>query len=122
MASSPDTSTAFWGLMTRWQVPDAEALVLIDQPPSATGKRARFALTTDQSERLALLREIDRQAGTLHDDVGAWLRAKSRSAAFGRLSPLAHMCRRGKSGIEDVLRHLHAQALSSSLRGPRQGS
>src|SRR5437879_2896681 len=66
MVSGPNTSTAFWELMARWQVPDTEALTLIDQPPGASGKRPRFALTTDQTERLALLREIDRHASALY--------------------------------------------------------
>jgi hypothetical protein len=51
-ASKPVTGAAFWALMARWDVPDAQALQLIGQPPSASGKRPRFALNPDQVERL----------------------------------------------------------------------
>jgi hypothetical protein len=58
---SKATGRTFWKLMERWNVPDREALELIDYPAGLTknGKRPRFTLTTPQSERLPYLMEID---------------------------------------------------------------
>ena len=62
----PVTGAAFWALMARWVVPDDQALKLIGQPPSPSGKRPRFALTAEQADRLELLRDIDRHATDIH--------------------------------------------------------
>jgi hypothetical protein len=117
----PVTGAAFWALMKRWGVPDDQALELIGQPPSPSGKRPRFALTTEQADRLELLRDIDRHATDIHQDAGAWLRRPNRSTVFGGRSPIAYMAREGKGGIEDVLRHLHMLAFGGSLAEKRNG-
>ena len=116
----PVTGAAFWALMARWGVPDAQALELIGQPPSPSGRRPRFALTTEQAERLELLRDIDRHATDIHQDAGAWLRRPNRSTVFGGRSPIAYMAREGRGGIEDVLRHLHMLAFGGSLAEKRR--
>jgi uncharacterized protein (DUF2384 family) len=116
------TAAAFWALMQRWGVPDDQALQLIDQPPSKSGKRPRFSLSADQAERLQLLREIDQQAIDLyHRDAGNWLRRPNSSTLFGRRSPLAFMVREGRGGIEAVLRHLHKMAFGGSVAEKRRG-
>ena len=114
------TGAAFWALMKRWDVPDDQALELIGQPPSPSGKRPRFALTTEQADRLELLRDIDRNATDIHQDAGAWLRRPNRSTMFGGRSPIAYMAREARGGIEDVLRHLHVLAFGQSLAEKRR--
>ena len=116
----PVTGAAFWALMKRWSIPDAQALEMIGQPPSPSGKRPRFALTTEQADRLELLRDIDRHATDIHQDAGAWLRRPNRSTVFGGRSPIAYMAREGRGGIEDVLRHPHMLAFGGSLAEKRR--
>ena len=50
---------------------DGFLMSLDSQAPSASGKRPRFALSAEQAERLALLREIDQQATETYQDAGA---------------------------------------------------
>ena len=52
----------FWALLNRWGVSDVHAEKIIGQPP---GTRLARSLTKDQSERLEMLREIDRLAAEL---------------------------------------------------------
>ena len=106
--------------MKRWAIHDAQALELIGQRPSPSGKHPRFALTAEQAERLDLLRDIDRHATDIHQDAGAWLRRPNRSTVFGGRSPIAYMAGEGRGGIEDVLRHLHMLAFSGSLAEKRR--
>jgi uncharacterized protein (DUF2384 family) len=114
-ASGPVTGSAFWALMARWDVPDAQALQLIGQPPSASGKRPRFALNPDQAERLALLREVDRHATDIYQDAAGWLQRVNRSTMFGGRSPVDYMARKGREGIEAVLVHLNKMTFSGSV-------
>jgi hypothetical protein len=97
--------------MDRWNIPDKEALRLINYPAglTKTGKRPRFALTTPQSERLAYLMEIDANLRTLSGDAGGWL--TRRNAALGA-TPLDLMIRRGMPGIRSG-----ACAVGQSERG-----
>jgi hypothetical protein len=107
--------------MQHWGVPDDQAMQLIDQAPSASGKRPEFALTTDQAERLEMLREIDRHAGDVYQEAGGWLRRSNPSLVFAGLSPLAYMIRDGRDGIETVLRRVHMIASGRSLADKRRG-
>jgi hypothetical protein len=106
--------------MDRWGIPDDQALRLIDRPPSASGKRPQFALSTDQAERLDLLREIDLYASGVYQEAGGWLRRSNPSPIFAGLSPLAYMIRDGRDGIETVLRRVHLMALGRSLADKRR--
>ena len=69
--------------MARWGLPIDQALQLIDQPASASGKRPGFAFTAEQTERLAMLLEIDQLATDVYRDAGAWLNRPNRSTVFG---------------------------------------
>lgn len=111
--SPPVAYNTFWALMEHWDVPDLQALKLIDQAPNASGKRPRFALSIDQVARLSLLSEIDRHAGALYRDPGEWLRRPNRSAVFNGRSPLDHMLRWGVAGFDYVLLHLDMMARGS---------
>ncbi len=115
------TGAAFWALMAKWQVPDPQALQLIDHPPSPSGKRPRFALTTDQARRLAVLREIDVHLPDVAGGAG-WLHRSSRAPPFHGKSPLAYMAAGGMPALEGVLRHLGLAALKQSLAASPQGN
>jgi uncharacterized protein (DUF2384 family) len=114
-AFKPVTGAAFWTLMATWGIPDVQALQLIGQPSSASGKRPRFALNPDQAERLELLREVDRHATDIYQDAAGWLRRVSRSTMFGGRSPVDYMAREGRRGIEAVLLHLNKMTFSGSV-------
>jgi uncharacterized protein (DUF2384 family) len=114
-ASRPVTGAAFWALMARWGVPDVQALQLVGQPPSASGKRPRFALNPDQAERLEMLREVDRHATDIYQDAGQWLRRPNQTTMFAGMPPIALMAQEGREGIEAVLRHLNKMTFSGSV-------
>jgi uncharacterized protein (DUF2384 family) len=101
--------------MARWGIPDYQALQLIGQPPSASSKRPRFALTPDQTERLEMLREVDRHATDIYQDAGEWVRRVNRSTMFAGKPPIAPMVQEGREGIEAVLRHLNRMTFSGSM-------
>ena len=65
---SQATSKAFWALTDRWHVPDDKPLQLLDHVGSltATGRRLRFAMTSDEVKRFAYLTEIDATARAGH--------------------------------------------------------
>ena len=114
-ASKQITGAAFWALMARWGIPDDQALKLIDHAPGASDKRPRFALTSEQAERLDLLREIDRHAADIYDDAGEWLRRPNRSTMFSGKPPVFLMATEGREGIEAVLRYLNKMTFSGSV-------
>jgi uncharacterized protein (DUF2384 family) len=114
-APKPVSGAAFWELMARWGVSDAEALQLIGQPPSASGKRPRFALNPDQAERLEMLREVDRHATDIYQDAGEWLRRPNQTTMFAGMPPITLMAQEGREGIEAVLRHLNKMTFSGSV-------
>ncbi len=114
-APKPVTAAAFWALMARWDVPDAEALQLIGQPASASGKRPRFALNPDQADRLGMLREVDHHATDIYQDAGEWLRRPIQTTMFAGMPPITLMAQEGREGIEAVLRHLNRMTFSGSV-------
>jgi uncharacterized protein (DUF2384 family) len=114
-APKPVSGAAFWELMARWGVSDAEALQLIGQPPSASGKRPRFALNPDQAERLEMLREVDRHATDIYQDAGEWLRRPNQTTMFAGMPSITLMAQEGREGIEAVLRHLNKMTFSGSV-------
>jgi uncharacterized protein (DUF2384 family) len=119
-ASRSVTGAAFWALMARWDVPEDQALQLIDQPASASDKRPRFALSTEQAERLDLLYQIDHTATDIHHSpAGDWLLRPNSSTLFGRCSPIAFMAGGGRPAIEATLRHLQMLAFGGSVAKPR---
>jgi uncharacterized protein (DUF2384 family) len=111
----PGTGASFWDLMARWSIPDTQALQLVGQRPSASGKRPRFALDPEQAERLGMLLEIDRHATDIYQDAGEWVRRVNRSTMFAGMPPIALMAAEGREGIEAVLRHLNKMTFSGSV-------
>lgn len=105
-ALKPATGDAFWALMAHWGVPDAEALQLIGQLPSASGERPGFALNPDQADRLGMLREVDRHAIDIYQDAGEWLRRPNQTTMFAGMPPITLTAQEGREGTEAVLRHL----------------
>ena len=102
----PVVGATFWPLMARWGVPVDQALKLIDHAPSASGKRPQFAFTAEQTDRLAMLLEIDQLAAQVFRDAASWLHGPNRSTVFGNRSPIAMMIRDGETAIAFVLQHL----------------
>lgn len=109
------TSADFWRLMARWNISNASALSLIDHAPSPTSDHPRFALTTDQAERLAMLAEIESLGTSLYGDVGQWLRRPNRAKVFKGRAPAELMAREGRKAIHDVLVYLQKTAMTTAL-------
>jgi len=110
------TGSAFWALMTRWQVPDEVALRLIDGPPmSRTGKRPRFRLVGLQVATYEMLRGIDRHLEDLHGRSVEWLSKPVAAKPFGRKTPVAFMAAGGGDAIGATLRFLEREAFKRSL-------
>jgi hypothetical protein len=115
----PVTGAAFWALMDRWGIPDDQALRLIERPPSASGRRSQFALSTDQAEWLDQLREIDLYASGVYQKAGGWLTAKPKLSVRWPVAACLHDPGR-RDGIETVLRRVHLMALGG--RWPTSGA
>ncbi len=116
---APNTSTAFWELIDGWGLPDDIALKLIGQAASDSGKRPRFALTTEQIDRLALLRQIQEAGSAVHQDVGAWLLRPNRSTVFGGKAPIRLAASQGMPGLEALLAHLQFLTFKGSAAASR---
>jgi hypothetical protein len=116
MAPARSPSAAFWSLMERWNMPDAEALELIEFPGKVgkSGKRPRFRFITKQRRLVSYLLEIDGALGAVGYNV-AWLHRRLRGAPFSGRSPLSYMIEGGEAAIADVLRHLAHAGLKASL-------
>src|SRR5689334_3334531 len=83
------TGAAFWALMARWGVADAQALQLIaGPPPTKTGKRPRFRLVGEQVQTFSLLRAIDQHLTDLYRDPVPFLTTPNRDKPFARKAPI----------------------------------
>ena len=113
-------STAFWTLMDRWQVPDREALALINHPGGLTRKntRPRFRLDGEETARYAALRRLDTALETLGIDPRAWLSTALTADPFRGDTPLAVLRRDGAAGARRLLHGLNRQGLAAGLTGP----
>lgn len=112
------SSAAFWRLIDRLGIPDADALNLIGYPGKlpASGKRPRFRLTTRQTRTASALAEV----GTALEAVGetaAWLHRRNRSTPFSGRAPLALMAAGKDESIGEVIRFLARLALRRSMAG-----
>lgn len=110
---SATSSAGVWALVGRWDIPDEQALLLIDYPGRApsSGKRPRFRLTTKQTRRLAFLREIELNLQTIFGESRSWLNRRQRGPPFAGRTPIEHMIEHGLPGMEDTLRALQKLAL-----------
>jgi hypothetical protein len=113
------SSAAFWSLMGRWRIPDAEALDLIEFPGKLgkSGKRPRFRLITRQQRLLAALLEIEAALTAIGRDA-TWVHKPIRTAPFLGRSPLSYMIEGKEPAIAEVLRDLTRAGLRASLDQP----
>jgi hypothetical protein len=111
------TSRAFWQVVDRLQIADADALASIEYPGkiARTGKRRRFHLTTRQTKLAGYLREIE-AALAAAGQTTAWLRRSIRSAPFSARTPVKLMAEQPGEGAAAVLQFLNRAALRKSLR------
>jgi hypothetical protein len=105
------SSTTFWSMIDRWQVPDDQALELVayEGKLPTTGRRPRFKLSPEQERIVSTLVEIDNALATAGLDC-RWLNRNDSST--GR-TPLDLM-RAG--AMDEVLHSLTQAALRASLR------
>ncbi len=114
-ATAPEaTSAAFWALIDRWEIGDADALALIRQESGLTrkGTRGRFRLVGEPAARYAALRRIDTALEML-GRTPAWLRRPQRASPFDGRSPVATMIA-DPDGIAATIRVLTRQGLSGA--------
>jgi hypothetical protein len=113
------TSSAFWTLLDRWQVPDEPALELLGHAGGLTrkGTRPRFKLAPAEAEALQLLQGIDAGLSRLAQDPARWLRQPLATAPFRGARPLDWMLRHPGQGTRDLAQHLLQAALRASLKG-----
>jgi hypothetical protein len=109
------SSAAFWRLVDRLGIPDADALALIDFPGKlpSSGKRPRFRLTTRQTRQANALAEVAAALETLGEKL-TWLTLKNRGKPFSVLSPLEFMVACDGERISEVMRFLTRLALRKS--------
>jgi hypothetical protein len=111
------TSIAFWQMVDRLQIPDADALELIGYPGKidASGRRPRFRLTTRQTRLAAFLPEIEAALKAVGQEP-VWLRRRNRAAPFSGRAPVRLMAERSGEGAAQVLQFLNRAVLRKSLR------
>jgi hypothetical protein len=111
------SSRAFWELVDRLQIPDANALEVIGYPGKigAAGKRPRFRLSTRQTKLALHLPEIEAALQAIGEPP-SWLRRRNRSAPFSDRAPLEWMAEQGGDGLAGLLRFLNRAVLRKSLR------
>ena len=111
------SSVAFWSLMDRWEVADADALRLLGHPGGLTkkGTRPRFKLAGDEVEAFLGLQEIDTAVDALKLRPSAWLRQPIKEQPFGGTAPLAFLVREALPGMRVVLRFLLQSGLRMSV-------
>jgi hypothetical protein len=101
------TSRAFWEVVDRLQLRDADALRLIDCPDKIKGpyKRPRFHLTLRQAWLAGCLFKIEAalQASSRSPE---WLQKPNRAALFSGRAPIKLMTDRLGEGATEVLRFL----------------
>jgi hypothetical protein len=93
------SSRAFWELVDRLQIPDANALEVIGYPGKigTTGKRPRFRLSTRQTKLALHLPGIEAALQAIGEPP-SWLRRRNRSAPFSGRAPLEWMAEQGAMG------------------------
>jgi hypothetical protein len=110
------TSRAFWQMVDRLGIPDADALDLIDYPGKIgpSGKRPRFRLTTRQTRLAAYLPEIE-AALQAAGQTPAWLQRQNRATPFSGCAPVKLLTERDGEGAAEVLQFLNRAVLRKSL-------
>jgi hypothetical protein len=111
------SSAAFWRLVDRLQLPDAEALELIAYAGKIgpSGKRPRFRLSTRQAHLASYLPEIEVALQAIGEPPG-WLLRSNHSVPFRGCAPIKLMAERGGESMGDVLQFLTRAVLRRSLQ------
>ncbi len=112
-------SAAFWTLMDRWRIGDADALALIGHPGGLTrkGTRPRFRLQGEEAVRFGALRALDLALETLGLAPADWLATGRPDAPLQGDTPLALLTRDGAQGARQLIRMLNRQGLKTALGG-----
>lgn len=117
-AGTPMSGAAFWRLVDRLRIPDAQALDMIGYPGKLpqSGKRPRFRLTTLQTRLAAYLPEI---AAALQatGEGPSWLHRRLRPAPFCGRSPLDMIAEEGAGGLAAVTKQLNRIAMRKAVDG-----
>jgi hypothetical protein len=111
------TSTAFWALMDRWNVPDLAALQLIGHPGglSKKGTRPRFKMAGVEVEMMKLLVEMDQALVALGLDPKVWLNKPVPGAPFEGAAILTYLTENGLKGVRDTSRYILKNGLKLSM-------
>ena len=111
------SSTAFWSLMDKWRVPDAQALDLIGHPGGLTkkGTRPRFKLTGDEVEMLRGLQEIDAALVPLKLDAARGFYEPVKEVPFEGATPLAFLVQTRLAGVRETIRFIVRHGLKMSM-------
>lgn len=119
----PVSSAAFWSLMDRWGVGDADALALLGHAGGLTrrGTRPRFRLAGAEIARFHGFQNLDDALASLGADPRAWLHAANPAAPFSGAAPLATLLWAGgdtarrETILRDATRHVVGEGLRRSL-------
>ena len=113
----PVSSAAFWSLIDRWGVADADALALLGHAGGLTrrGTRPRFRLVGDEIERFHLLQTLDDALAALGQAPRGWLQAAVDTPPFKGAAPLDAMLRGGEPTLRAATRALVGEGLRRSL-------
>jgi hypothetical protein len=111
------TSSAFWALVDRWQIPDLGALQLIGHGGglSKKGTRPRFKLLGEEVEMVKLLLEIDSALSTLGLDPRSWLTKPVKDAPFRGTTLLSYLTANGIKGVRETSRYILKNGLRLSM-------
>jgi hypothetical protein len=111
------SSSDFWRIVDRLQIPDAEALELIGYPGKAgrAGQRPRFRLSSRQTRLASYLPEVEAALRAIGES-SAWLKRKNKAPPFGGRAPLEWMAEQNGQGVAKVLQFLNLALLRRSLR------
>ena len=106
---------AFFNIMAKWKVRDADARALLggvsNGPFYEMKKNPNRVLDADRLMRVSFLVGIFKALHILHDRSLAdeWVRIANRNPVFGGQTPLAYMIRGGLPALQTVRRLLDAR-------------
>jgi hypothetical protein len=112
---SPAALRAFFNIMTRWQVRDEDARVLLggvtNGPFYEMKKNPERVLDVDRLLRISYLVGIFKALNVLYSDAlaDAWMRRPNSNAIFAGQTPLAYLTTGGLPAMQVVRRLLDAR-------------
>jgi hypothetical protein len=114
------SSAAFWSLMDRWGIADADALDLLGHAGGLTkkGTRPRFKLTPAEVDMATALQAIDEVLASLNIKAQAWLSKPVAAEPFRGGKPIDLIKTMRLEGARSVHRSLTQMSLRLSLQDP----